>query len=423
MNVGVRTVGRASIARGEWSLIIAIVLVAINLRPGIVSIGPILGLIQKQFGLSHATASLLTAIPDLLMGLLALPTPWLARRFGRNPVLLCALLLLCIATLARAFSNSTAALLCATVGVGAGISVAGALFAGLIKSRFPSRAALLMGIYATALSFGSTVAAASTGLVASSLPGGWRTAAGMWGVFGVVAIVGWWMVERSERLEQSEQSTPTTGVAPGSAGHPAGHPLPWRDGKAWLIALFFAGDNLLFYALISWLAPMYREYGLSTSKAGLVLASFTAVFMCSNPIAGWLSKSHDRRGWLMASGVLVAAGLTGIAMAPVVAPVLWVGMVAVGLGGGFTLGMTLPLDNTHSADEANSWNAFVLLVGYLIAAGGPLTVGWLRDLTGGFHLPVVGLIAVAVTMVICAAFLKPRTAHESISPLDHKIAR
>jgi MFS transporter, CP family, cyanate transporter len=98
-------------------------------------------------------------------------------------------------------------------------------------------------------------------------------------------------------------------------------------------------------------------------------------------------------------------------------------MVAVGLGGGFTLGMTLPLDNTHSADEANSWNAFVLLVGYLIAAGGPLTVGWLRDLTGGFHLPVVGLIAVSITMVICAAFLKPRTAHELISPLDHKIVR
>jgi MFS transporter, CP family, cyanate transporter len=104
--------------------LIAIVLVAVNLRPAIVSIGPVLPAIQHEFGASYATASFLTAIPDLPMGVLALPTPWLAGRFGRNPVLLASLVLLCAATLVRAFASNAAGLLIATVGVGAGIAVA-----------------------------------------------------------------------------------------------------------------------------------------------------------------------------------------------------------------------------------------------------------------------------------------------------------
>src|ERR1700677_241379 len=72
--------------------------VALDLRPGIVSVGPVLPSIQESFHLSHGTAALLTSIPDVFMGLLALPTPWLARRFGRDNVMIWALLLLLVAT-------------------------------------------------------------------------------------------------------------------------------------------------------------------------------------------------------------------------------------------------------------------------------------------------------------------------------------
>jgi CP family cyanate transporter-like MFS transporter len=70
--------------------------------------------------------------------------------------------------------------------------------------------------------------------------------------------------------------------------------------------------------------------------------------------------------------------------------------------------MMLPLDNTHSADEANTWNAFVLTVGYLIAAVGPLLMGALRDVTGGFRVPVVMLVAVCGLMLLLSPFLAPR---------------
>src|ERR1700733_13125383 len=173
-----------------WLAITSIVLVAIDLRPGIVSIGPILPAIREEFGLSHAGASLLTTIPDLLMGLLALPTPWLAKRFGRDKVILAALALLSGSTLGRAFAPNTPIVLLATAGVGAGIAIAGALIAGFIKANFPTRAAVLMGIYATALSFGSTISAAATGPIAQMAPRGWRFASGSWSLLGVTEIFG-----------------------------------------------------------------------------------------------------------------------------------------------------------------------------------------------------------------------------------------
>jgi MFS transporter, CP family, cyanate transporter len=82
-------------------------------------------------------------------------------------------------------------------------------------------------------------------------------------------------------------------------------------------------------------------------------------------------------------------------------------LCAFGLGGGFTLGMTLSLDNTHSVEEANLWNAFVLTVGYLIAAAGPLLVGAIRDRVGDFRPSIWLLVAVSAGMLLLTPFLRP----------------
>jgi CP family cyanate transporter-like MFS transporter len=376
----------------------AMIAVAVGLRPSIVSMGPLLPSIIGEFRLSHTTASLMISIPDLLMGLFALPTPWLARRFGRDPVLLAALLLLGLSTFGRAFAPNTGALLGTTVGVGIGIAVAGALVAGFIKARFPDRAALLMGVYATSLSLGSTVAAASTRPIAAHATSGWRLAAGIWTAVVTVGLLAWLVVTASERRHQS------IALVAGAI-----HGLPIRNPKAWFMALFFACVNLLFYAVLAWTAPMYQEAGISPGTAGLILATFTAVFTLANPIFGWLSKSEDRRLWLAVSAGLAVIGLGALALAPLSAPFLWISIFSFGLGGAFTLGMTLPLDNTDSSAEANAWNAFVLMVGYVIAAGGPLVVGRLRDATGDFTLAFQCLAAVAVLMLALTPFLRPRS--------------
>ena len=388
---------RAAVAVSGTVAVTGVVLVAVSLRPGIVAVGPILPSIIGEFRLSHAMASLLTSIPDVLMGLLALPTPFLARRFGRDPVVLAALSLLLVSMTGRMFSRDPAMLFATTAGVGAGIAITGALIAGFIKARFASQAAMLMGIYATALSVGSTVSAAATGPVAVRAASGWRLASGMWSVLVVLGIAGWLAVMMSERWRNAPVPTLARETR-----------LPLRNPTAWLISLFFACVNFLFYALISWTSPMYREAGQSATIAGFILASFTAAFTVATPIFGWLSKSHDRRAWLATCAMLALAGLAATALAPNLAPFVFIPLCAVGLGGAFTLGMTLPLDNTDSVDEANVWNAFTLTVGYVIAAAGPLSVGRLRDVAGDFRPALWLLVAVSAVMLCFTPFLHPR---------------
>jgi CP family cyanate transporter-like MFS transporter len=378
--------------------IVAIICVAADLRPGIVSIGPVLPSIREAFGLSHGAAALLTSIPDVLMGLLALPTPWLARRYGRDRVMLLALALLLVAIGLRAFAQNVPSLMLSTAGVGAGIAIAGTLIGGFIKAEFPSCLALVMGVYATALAVGSVAAAALTAPLAGNHPDGWRFAIGVWSLLGIGALLLWWIVKiRGARL-----NTPVI-----VAVDPV--PLPLRNGGAWAIAVFFGVNNLLFYALLAWTVTIYRELGYSDAKAGLILATFAVASLLGNPVFGTLSRSRDRRGWLAVSSILCCIGLVGMAIAPKSAPYLWVSLIAFGQAGGFTLGMTLPLDNTDTAQETDVWNAFTLTFGYLIAATGPILVGILRDRTGSFRVPTFSLVGVGVFMLLLTTLLRPRT--------------
>lgn len=387
--------------KAAW-LVAAIVVIAMALRPGIASIGPVLPLISREFSLSHATASLLSTIPALLMGMLALPTPWLARRLGRNELLVGSLVLLFVSMMARSFVSDVTLLLLTTGGVGAGIAISGTLFAGIIKARFASKVAMMMSVYTTALAASTTISAAATGPIAefaNSLgSSGWRVGTGVWSPIALIAILAALGILVWERQEPAHAPVKSVKAVR----------LPLKNPTAWLVAIFFACDNFLFFAFLAWTSPIYREHGLSAPSADLVLATFTVVFTAAMPVFGLLSREHDRRAWLAVCAVLSGIGTLGMALAPSLIPHIWIAIAAVGVGGAFTLGMTLPLDNAHSADEANTWNAFMMTVGYLLAATGPLLVGLLRDATGTFQAPFWLMFTVALGMLVLTPFLAPR---------------
>jgi CP family cyanate transporter-like MFS transporter len=319
-------------------------------------------------------------------------------------VLVASLVLLFVSMMARSFVSDVATLLLTTAGVGAGIAITGTLFAGIIKARFPTKVAMMMSIYATALAGSTTISAAATGAIAAFAradgSSGWRVGTGIWSPVALIAIFAALAILIWERRELAQASAKTVKAAR----------LPLMNRTAWLAALFFACDNFLFFALLAWTSPMYREHGLSAASAGFVLATYTVAFTVAIPVFGLLSRAHDRRGWLAVCAALSGAGTLGVALAPLSMPHVWIAIAAFGLGGGFTLGMTLPLDNAHSADEANTWNAFVMTVGYLLAAAGPLLVGSLRDVTGAFQAPAWLLFVVALGMLVLTPFLAPRQA-------------
>lgn len=369
-----------------------IIVVALALRPGIISIGPAMEEIQQHFSLPYRQGSLLTTIPDFLMGALALPAPWLARKLGRDRVILAALLLLAVSISLRAMAPNVSTLMLTTFGVGAGIAIPGTLLSGVIKEKFGAQAAQVMGVYSTALAAGSAISAFVTAPVTAA--SSWRWGIGMWGILAFIAVFSWVVLTKRHS----------------DAGVPQGEHvgLPWGNSKAWRVALYFAAVNLIFYVMVTWTSSVYVDKGASLEQAGTLVGFYSIAFTVFSAVVTRLSRNPDRRVWLAASGIVGIVGALMMAYLPYGWAYVAVGLMALSVGIGFPLGMMLPIDNSKTVAETNAWTAFTLTIGYLITSTGPFISGWLRDATGGFTASLWFVAGVAAVSVVLSPFLAPR---------------
>ncbi len=86
---------------------IALFIVALNLRPAITSVAPLLGLIQNDLGISASVSSLLTTIPVFCMGLFSPLSATLANRWGIERIIGWSIALIGIGTALRVFTVSS----------------------------------------------------------------------------------------------------------------------------------------------------------------------------------------------------------------------------------------------------------------------------------------------------------------------------
>ena len=86
-----RTGGSAGLA---WSLVLGIVLAALNLRTAVTSVGPVLDQLSSGLGMSGVGVGLLTTLPVLIFATVGAVTPALSRQVGEHRLLLLALVIL-----------------------------------------------------------------------------------------------------------------------------------------------------------------------------------------------------------------------------------------------------------------------------------------------------------------------------------------
>ena len=134
----------------SWSL--GIVVLAFNLRPAAVSVGPVLGDVRDGLGMSATETGLLTSLPVLAFAVFGALAPRLARLVGVHRLTLVALL--CVVgrpgrpRLGVLGAGVPAAL---AAGPGRAWPSANVLLPSLVKLHFPDRVGLMTSIYSTAL--------------------------------------------------------------------------------------------------------------------------------------------------------------------------------------------------------------------------------------------------------------------------------
>ncbi|WP_332770723.1 CynX/NimT family MFS transporter [Pseudomonas sp. ESBL1] len=352
-----------------WLLLLGLVLVALNLRPALSSMAPVLGQVSEGLGLNASQAGLLTTLPVLCLGLFAPLAPVLARRFGSERVVLGILLTLALGILVRSVLGVTGVFL-GSVMAGASIGIIGVLLPGIVKRDFPQHAGTLTGVYTMALCLGAALAAGATVPLARHFYDSWALGLGFWLVPALIAMVVW--------LPQARQGHGLHKVAYRVRGL-------WRDPLAWQVTLYMGLQSSLAYIVFGWLPSMLIGRGLSPTEAGLVLSGSVIVQLVSSLSAPWLAtRGKDQRLAIVIVMLVTLAGLFGCLYAPVSGLWGWAVVLGLGQGGTFALALTLIVLRSKDSHVAANLSSMAQGVGYTLASAGPFAVGLVHDLTGGW---------------------------------------
>jgi CP family cyanate transporter-like MFS transporter len=373
-----------------------VLLVAACMRPAITSVGPVLTRIGAATGLSHAWLGLLGALPLLAFGVVSPFVHGPARRLGVEQVIIWALVVLSVGTLLRSMAGLPG-LWAGTFVVGAGVAVLNVLMPVVVRSNYPTRVALVTGMYSAAL--GALAATASgVSLPIAELAGGadgWHWSLGVWALF-TALVAGVW----SQRVRRESSAEARLSAALPTATVPT--QSVWRSREAWRITGFIGLQSSTFYIMIAWFPAIAVDRGVGAGVAGWYLFTAQVVGIGSGLVLPLVLNRYGRRVSGLAVSVPMVVAVLGLLAVPSLLP-LW--SVFVGLSTGAALVLGLALIGFASRDSAHGakLSGMAQSVAYLIAAAGPVVAGWLRDVTGSWNGALFLILGIAVSQTVVLA--------------------
>jgi CP family cyanate transporter-like MFS transporter len=352
-----------------------VILAGLNFRTVFASLPPLLHDVRGDLGLSAGVAGLLTTGPVLCFGVFALLAPELGRRIPIERLVLALIALTAVATAARSLGG-TGGLFAGTVVAGAAIAIGQALVPILVRVRQPGRTGVLTGAFSMTITAGAAIAAGTTVPLEHAL-GGWRGALAIYAIPTALAAAAWAApaAQAATRLERVPRQRL--------------HRVP----GAWSIAGFFALQSAGFYSCLTWLPTILQAHGYSESAAGALLALSNAVqFAPAFLVPVLAGRRSTQTGLFLVLCAGPAASLLGLLAWPGGA-ILWMIMLGLAQGGSLGLALILPVLRGATGPAVASLTSLTLGVGYTLAALGPFVAGLAHDLTGGWTVPLLLLVA------------------------------
>lgn len=369
---------------------VAIIALGLNLRPAVNSTGSLLPEIRAALDLSGAAGGALTSLPPFCFALLGLVAPLLARRFQPQRVVVVSLLVMTCGQFLRIVGPSVVVLFAGSMLTLAGLAICNVLLPSLIRRFFPARIPTMTAVYTTSLAVGATAASGLTVPFARALDADWRTGLGVWALTAAIALVPWVMM-------LFRHLTPS-GAAAARPRLPVSALV--RSPVAWKLGVFFGLQSTQAYVVTAWLSQIVVDGGADLATGGFAIAVFAGLGIpISAAVPALLVRESRLPVIVVVLGGCYVAGYLGLAADPVGG--LWAWAILLGVGSGtFPLCLTLIALRARTPEGVAALSAFTQCLGYLIASGGPLLIGWMHDLTGGWTIPILIMAASAALMAV-----------------------
>ena len=385
----------------RWLLLFGLWFAYFSFGAIIASIAPLVEAIQADLALSYSALGSVMGAWQLVYIGAAIPAGMLLDRLGARFALLLGLALIAASAVGRAFATDYWTLLAAVMLFGAGGPIISSGAPKVVTDVFEgSGRGLAMGIYMTGPTLGGVAALTLThSVLMPAFDDDWRAVLLLWGALAAIATLSWIVLA-------TFAGPRTRGFLRADDGRarPGGLPVIGRILRLPAVRVVLtmgAGVFLINHALSNWLPELLRSGGMTAAAAGNWAALPMLVGAVGSLIIPRLATPERRyRILLVLSLAAAAASLALLVVHPLVLPVALVlqGLVRASLMTVLILTLVeLPGLDARYAGTASGLFFTAAEVGGVL---GPLGLGLMYDVTGGFDAGLYALTAVAAAMAL-----------------------
>ncbi len=352
----------------------------IGLRVTILAVPPLIRLIHSDLNLSETEVGVLSGLPPVLFVFAAVPGSLLIARLGARAAVIGGLFATALGCALRGAAPDFALLCAATVLTGLGVAVMQPGLPPLVRAWLPSRIGFGTAVYANGLLIGEIIPVALTvPLVLPLVGGSWRLAFAAWAV--PCAVIGLALLAFAPAGEET-----------GAASAPRRWWPDWRSGLIWRLGLMFGANNATYFSTNAFIPDYMHHVG----RPELISAALTALNVGQLPASLIMLVCAGRligRAWPYAAcGALSFACVLGILFGS--GPIIIAAAAALGFSGAVTLTLMLTLPAVLSdPDDTHRTTAAMFTISYSCAVLVPIVSGYFWDASG---IPALAFVPIGV---------------------------
>lgn len=367
-------------------LLIAIFLIAANLRAPIVAPGPVIPQIREALSLSPSSVSLITTIPLFCFAFGSVFMPGISERFGLEKTLIFSIVLLVAGLVTRSL-GAVSYLFLGSVFIGIAITIANVLMPAFIKKYFPLKVGLVTALYLASMNLTSALAVGFSIEIGRIGGMGWKMSIGIWAIISVLAFIFWLPILKMGSRIKIKQVRKVANL--------------WRSPLAWQISIFMGLQSVIFYALAAWFPTILQDWGMDPSRAGWMLSYLQmgqVPVMIFGPLLAGKMKSQVPLVWFLFITLLL--GLLLLLFWKTEYAIIASVLMGIAIGLAFALSTMFFVLRTKAVEEAAGLSGMAQSVGYLLAACFPPLFGFLFSLTSSWEIPLYTLIAASFIILL-----------------------